>query len=273
VIGLPPELMGSAYAARLQVAFDACFSVGAALMVLRGREVQAADKGDQLKSSVDRAAEGWVLGYLRANFADDRFLAEESFDDSAVWDPAGQPYWTVDALDGTRSYIEGFDGFCVQVAYVYDGVPVVGVICEPVRNAAYVGVFGQGAWRITETGAERLLLNKPGTTPETPRFIDSIPPTGIVGAIMERMQARFVECGSIGLKIARVADGNADVFSKRFRCKLWDVAPGQVIVGEAGAQMQAWSGPIDYRSTNVFVDGVVCAGPSFYEPLKVALRG
>jgi len=124
---------------RLDAAFMVTQSVGEAILALRGRANSGVSKGDQFKSPVDPAAEGWVLGFLRNYFPNDRFLCEEGFEtENKPWD-APEAFWTVDALDGTRSFAGGFDGFCVQVAYVEKGAVQLGVIFEPVRQMTYWG--------------------------------------------------------------------------------------------------------------------------------------
>jgi fructose-1,6-bisphosphatase/inositol monophosphatase family enzyme len=229
----------SPWEARLRVAREAVESAGAGLLRLP-RGVRAEEKGDQLKTAADQASESWVIGYLRAYYPDDRLLAEEDFEARGkAWD-APRAYWTIDALDGTRSFVDGFDGFCVQVAYVEDGLVRVGVVHEPVADCTYFAVAGSGSYRqVRGQPAERLTAC---AWKEAPRFVDSTRPTGPAGEWFRQHQAVFVELGSIGLKICRVADGRGDVFAKQLRFKLWDVAPGALILAEAGGRLGVWGG-------------------------------
>lgn len=245
---LPDALGATPWTARVTTAIAAVRSAGAALLHLRGTITGAEAHGDQLKTSTDLAAEGWVLGFLAGTFPEDAILAEEQFERAGVPWRGARTYWTVDALDGTRSYVEGYDGFCVQVAFIEDGDPVLGVIAEPVTGAVYVGARGGGAWRIADGAATR--LTGPGTArwPESGlRFVDSTRPGGPVGAMFDEVGGQFVECGSVGLKICRVVEGAADIYAKRFTYKLWDVAPGEVLLREIGGALGTWQGQrIDY---------------------------
>lgn len=250
VIAFPENLRKSPLARRLEIAARAIESAGAALLAVRGSTVASAEHGDQLKTSVDRAVEGWVLGWLEGEFEGDAVLAEERFSSAGRPWPPTQDYWTVDALDGTRSFVEGFPGFCVQVAWVEGGRPRLGVVGEPVAGALYFAVEGEGAWRVDGKGATRIHVTDPIASP--PRFVDSIRPSGVVGRWMEKTSAAFVECGSCGLKLARIAEGTADIYAKEFRYRLWDVAPGQVLLDEAGGQLCQWDGsPIRFDGTQV----------------------
>jgi fructose-1,6-bisphosphatase/inositol monophosphatase family enzyme len=251
-VTLPDPLATCTWSDRLTVAVRAARGAAAALLAVRGlggAKETGHEIGDQLKTGVDRAAEGWVLGFLEAAFPGDRILAEERFSlNGGAWTPATD-YWVVDALDGTRSYVEGYPGFCVQVAWIQSGKPRIGVIAEPIAKGLYVGAEGAGAFRIRDGAIERLVARAPGGPP---RFVDSTRPAGVVGRWMDASQGAFVECGSVGLKIVRVAEGAADVYAKDFSFRLWDVAPGQVIAAEAGVRVGLWDGsPIAYDGDRI----------------------
>jgi 3'(2'), 5'-bisphosphate nucleotidase len=256
---LTAGLRDAAHSHRLMAALDACRGAGAGLLALRDARCTATQHMHQLKTSVDAAAEGWILGYLESEFAGEPVLAEERHDAGELWSGAAT-YWTVDALDGTRSYVDGFDTWCVQVAWIEEGTVQVAVVHEPVRGAAYVAVRGHGAFLLRGGSAVPLRVSEEGWRHE-PRFIDSTPPVGAVAASMQRHAGRFVECGSIGLKICRVAEGVADVFAKPLHFKLWDVAPGDLILHEAGGQVCTWDGgPMRYgRSATVLLQNILAA--------------
>lgn len=276
MVDLPSSLNGSPWASRLRVAVDAVTSAGAALCALRGARVEAREVGSQLKTSVDLAAEGWVLGMLRGSFPEDRFLAEESYASGQSWlggeASAGQDtdtsFWTVDALDGTRSYVEGYAGFCVQVALVEHGRPVLGVVEEPLAQRCFVALEGNGAYELSPNGSRRLQPRAEAAWPPVTRFVDSTPPEGVVGELMRERATQFVECGSIGLKACRVAQGEADVYAKAFRFRLWDVAPAEVLLRETTCALRLWDGsPIDYSGRSIEFRDLVAAPLGLMPPL------
>jgi 3'(2'), 5'-bisphosphate nucleotidase len=260
---LPDGLTAGPWGERLRAAVEAVTSAGAALVSLRGAPVKGQELGSQLKTAVDLAAEGWVLGLLEGSFTGDRFLAEERHAAGRGLTPGDEPFWTVDALDGTRSYVEGYPGFCVQVAYVDRGRPVFGAVAEPVAGKCYVALEGAGAHVIDVASGQctRLPRRSLATWPAGPRFVDSTPPGGAVGALATRLGAVHVECGSVGLKACRVAASQADVYAKAFAFRLWDVAPIEMLLRETGAALRLWSGqPIDYSGDTVEFRNL-CAAP------------
>jgi 3'-phosphoadenosine 5'-phosphosulfate (PAPS) 3'-phosphatase len=59
---------------------------------------------------------------------------------------------------------------------------------------------------------------------------------------------RYVECGSIALKICRVADGTADLFVKDVVVRDWDLAPAHLVLLAAGGILTDFRGEaIVYR--------------------------
>src|SRR5207244_4664741 len=81
-----------------------------------------------LRSSLLKEGEGW--------------LSEEGFDDKTRL--GKKRVWLVDPLDGTREFIAGVPEFCVSIAFVEDGRPVAGGICNPVTNERFIGSLQTG---------------------------------------------------------------------------------------------------------------------------------
>lgn len=260
--------------ARLSAALRGAHSAGAALMALRGAHTEGQETLEgQLKTAVDQAAEGWVLNYLRALFPKDCFLCEEQFEQTGSKWHAPANYWTIDALDGTRSFVEGYAGFCVQVAFIHDGQVQIAVVHEPVKRLTYWALVKQGAF-VEKIGGNpcRLTLEPVNTWPKRPIFIDSTRPSGVVGDLLRRVSGEFRECGSIGIKICRVADGSADVFVKELNFKLWDVAPGDLILREAGGRLGLWTGePIPYHNGQVYFDNLLAAPSGLFDVVACEL--
>jgi 3'(2'), 5'-bisphosphate nucleotidase len=271
---LPPQLHGHPDSARLHAALISVGGCGAALRRVRGGTGAGREVGDQLKTAIDRAAEGWVLGYLEAVFPEDAILAEERYDAAGGAWQGRDAYWTIDALDGTRSYIDGFDGFCVQVALVRGGAPVVAAIDEPALGLTWAALAGAGAYVLSGGAWARVAARSLAEYPSEPRFVDSTPPGGAVGQVMARRGGRFVEHGSIGAKALRVADGSADVFAKDLRFRLWDVAPADLILRETGGRLGTWDGAaIPYASDGVLVKRILAAPQGLFERVVDDLRG
>ena len=141
-------------------------------------------------------------------------------------------YWLVDPIDGTASFAHGFDGFVSQAALILNEVPILAGVYAPALDKLFLAINGQGA---TLNGYP-LAVHSPDYFPAAPVLVDNYPtPRGIAAFLYSRLNcSRYVESGSIGLKICLVAEGKADVFVKDVPVRDWDVAAPQLVLDEAG---------------------------------------
>ncbi len=154
-------------------------------------------------------------------------------------------YWLIDPIDGTASFVQGYSGFVTQAALMENGTPVMAVVCAPVMNLLYVAERNKG---VTLNGM-RLIVRK-GLLAE--KLIDNFPePRGIALSVFKELGFRkYIESGSISLKICRVADGSADLFFKTVAVKDWDLAAPHLVIAEMGGQLSDIHGqPITYNGS------------------------
>jgi 3'-phosphoadenosine 5'-phosphosulfate (PAPS) 3'-phosphatase len=261
---------------RKDTVVQAASLVGEWLMSVRRQGFSSREAAHgQLKTDVDKRAEDMFLEVLVSAFPGEPVLSEEMFEEkNAAWSPPGA-FWTVDALDGTRSYVEGYDGFCVQAAFIEGGEVRLGVIHEPVARTTYWALAGGNAYADGPKGRTLLTAREPAPGwPARPVFVDSTVPAGAVGKMVARHNMIMLEIGSIGLKMCRVAQGMADVYAKRLTFKLWDSAPGEPILRAAGAKLGLWSGtPVRYDTSQVYWDNILAASDSLFTLAAEELRG
>lgn len=146
-------------------------------------------------------------------------------------------YWLIDPIDGTASFAGGYDGFVTQVALMENDFPKLAAVHAPALNLMYLSVKGQGA---TVNGRNCRV----SSDPDRRILIDNYPqPRGVAAAAMCSLNLEgYIESGSIGLKICRVADGKADLFFKDIIIRDWDIAPGYLILTEAGGAITGLNG-------------------------------
>lgn len=54
--------------------------------------------------------------------------------------------WTIDPIDGTKSFIAGRPIFATLISLLYEGKPIVGVLDQPITRERWVAGKGQGAF-------------------------------------------------------------------------------------------------------------------------------
>jgi len=148
--------------------------------------------------------------------------------------------WIVDPLDGTKEFIHRRGDFTVNIAYVEDGLPTMGVVYAPEKkrlfitdavgvsfeelgdhNVDIVGEMKRISVSIPDEDALIVVASKSHLTDETKDYIGKY-------NVKDRRSA-----GS-SLKFCLVATGEADIYPRFGRTMEWDTAAGQAILEGAG---------------------------------------
>jgi fructose-1,6-bisphosphatase/inositol monophosphatase family enzyme len=131
--------LAASWLAAAHAALDAS---GAAIRPYFRSGLGAELKGDASPVTVaDRLAEEILRDTLARHFPDYGLLGEEF--------PATQEnarfVWVIDPIDGTRAFLTGRPSFCTLLALLEDGVPVLGLIDQPVTGERWIGGRGSSA--------------------------------------------------------------------------------------------------------------------------------
>lgn len=228
-------------AALIAAALAAVDAAGAVLRPLFRTQIAADIKQDDSPvTEADRRAEQVMRATLRAHTPDIGIIGEEF--------PAerlGEDWcWAIDPIDGTRAFITGRPSFGTLVALLRDGVPVIGVIDQPVTGERWVGVQGAPTLFTGPLGGQvgcrpcgdLALAELSATSPEIfgadwPRF------NALAG------QARRVVWGGDCYGYGLLALGMVDMVAES-GLKLWDWAALVPVVEGAGGLMRDWDGQI-----------------------------
>jgi myo-inositol-1(or 4)-monophosphatase len=231
---------GDRWAPELAFALDLAARAGEILVDLQGRLVEIEHKSEtDVVTEADHASEALVLDAVGRRFPGDAVLSEEIGHVAAGSAAPNGRTWVVDPLDGTVNYANGLPLFCVSIALVVDGRPVVGVVRDPVRGEDYAA---------TEDG--------PATVGGVPirlhvkdRLRDCIVSLGLSG---ERVPERWRRIrgairvprafGSSALSLSYVANGRFDAYIQESGLSAWDIAAAGLIAERAGITVTAIGG-------------------------------
>jgi myo-inositol-1(or 4)-monophosphatase len=234
-----------ARSALLNVMVQAASKAGRSLVRDFGEveNLQVSRKGPaDFVSNADHRAEEIVFEELRKARPTYAFLMEER---GEIRGTDGQHRWIVDPLDGTTNFLHGIPLFAVAVALERAGEIVASVIFNPVMDELYTAEKGNGAWlndrRRLRVAARRHLADSvvclgikiSGTDNDalTLRQLGQVAPS----------VAGVRRTGSASTDLAWLSAGRFDAF---FEGKLspWDVAPGWLLLREAGGIMSDFAG-------------------------------
>jgi myo-inositol-1(or 4)-monophosphatase len=204
-------------------------------------------------SDADIAVNDLLEARLRSATPDYGWLSEESADDSSRL--GKHLVWVVDPIDGTRGYLAGKEDWCVSVALVENGSPLLAAVFAPASDEFFFAARGQGA---TCNGAA--LHATPGAELDFARVAGPKP-------LVERLKKTLGDItlhpriGSLALRLCRVADGRLDAAFAGGQSRDWDLAAADLIVHEADGNMTALSGDaILYNRPEVTHEVLVAAG-------------
>src|SRR3954451_11414798 len=153
-------------------------------------------------SDADIAVNDLIEQRLRSATPDYGWLSEESADDPARL--ARPLVWIVDPIDGTRGYLAGKEDWCVSVALVENGAPLLAAVFAPVSDEFFFAARGQGA-SCNGTALHAAV----GTGLDFSRVAGPKP-------LVERLRQNADDIvlhpriGSLALRLCRVADGRLD---------------------------------------------------------------
>jgi histidinol-phosphatase len=193
-------------------------------------------------SDADLAVERAVRDLLAAERPADAVLGEEL--GGTVGNAAR--CWVLDPIDGTKSYVRGVPVWATLVALLVDGVPVVGVVSAPALGRRWWASAGHGAWlRVLDEPVRRLAVSAVGALDAASLGFSSLSgwrDAGLREAFLDLTDSVWrVRGHGDFFSYCLVAEGAVDVAAEP-EVSLWDLAPLDVLVREAGGAFTALDG-------------------------------
>jgi myo-inositol-1(or 4)-monophosphatase len=193
-------------------------------------------------SKADLRAEQIIYDELRKARPTYAFLMEEG---GEVAGTDGQHTWIIDPLDGTTNFLHSIPLFAVAIALQRGDEIVASVVYNPIMDEMFTAEKGGGTWL-----ADRKRLRVAARR----HLSEAVICTGIKtqGTANDTLQLRQLaninpavagirRSGSICLDMAWLAAGRYDALWEA-GLKPWDVAPGLLLVKEAGGIVTDYAG-------------------------------
>lgn len=199
----------------------------------------------ELRSSVkeavtiyDKMADELIVHGIRRAYPEHSLLTEESglLEGDPDW------LWIVDSLDGTSDFAGLNPFFSVCMALMHEQELVLGAVYAPAINEFYLAEKGKGAY----LNQSRIRVSQVSHLRQSYVFYceggekDRLR----TGRILSRIYPEVMDLrklGSAGLETAWVAAGKGEAYVTT-RIEPWDVAPGVLLVREAGGEVSDLEG-------------------------------
>jgi myo-inositol-1(or 4)-monophosphatase len=194
-------------------------------------------------TEADHMSEALIIEAIRAEYPTDGIIAEESGEHASGAGDAPSAgigrAWVIDPLDGTINYANGIPFFCVAIALVEAGRPVVGVIHDPIRGETFAASEDGPATldgRLIHASTKDLLSD----------YVVSMALSGrsLISRVRSVRSAVRVprSMGSAALALAYVGNGRFDAFIQQGGLSLWDIAAAGLIAERGGAAVTNLAG-------------------------------
>nr|WP_034574529.1 inositol monophosphatase family protein [Helicobacter saguini] len=136
-----------------------------------------------------------------------------------------ESFWLIDPLDGTKSFIEGSENYCILIALIYAARPILSLILKPKTNEIY---YAHIESKIYKNHAEfsplrcheniTLVSKHHGSTLDT-QFIND-----------NHLQS--LKVGS-ALKFIALLEGRANIYHRFESLNSWDIAAGDFLINHS----------------------------------------
>ena len=240
----------------LKLAINASVKAGNIIMEYYRADYEIKEKGyHNPVTTADNQADAFLKSELTNARPDYGWLSEETVDSE---DRLGKDrVWIVDPLDGTKEFIEGVPQFVVSVALVESGLPIIGVLHNPVTKETFHASKGNGTYfdnaihncSVKESTTDMVILNSRSETR--------------VGLWMpyKKHFKKLKPIGSVAYKMGLTAIGKADIFATLRPKNEWDICAGTCLINEAGGKVINLNGEkITFNNRKTLIEPGLIAG-------------
>ena len=234
----PRELVAEMY---LQFADSLADAAGEAIRPWFRSQLQVQRKGDGSPvTQADRLAETAIRERIADRFPSHGVVGEEYGTEQAE----SEWVWVIDPIDGTGAFVAGLPTFGTLIGLVREGVPLLGVLDQPILSERWLGVSDPQV--LNRSSHNSHIVHTSSTTELRDAISFATSPEMFNGyernawddlsASCERVRYG-VDCYAYGL----LASGFVDLVCEA-SLKLWDYLALAPIVKGAGGQMTDWEG-------------------------------
>jgi len=183
-------------------------------------------------TKADLAAHHEILAHLKKIDPDTPVISEESgvpeYEVRKKWNR----FWLVDPLDGTKEFIKKNGEFTVNIAFIENGKPVLGVVYVPAFDVMYYAEKGTGSFK--KEGNNRAVKLNSSSYDRTEKAVIVVSRSHGDDSTVKKLNkldievAEKVPSGS-SIKFCLVAEGKADLYPRFGPTMEWDTAAADAI--------------------------------------------
>lgn len=216
---------------------------GQAILEVKRRGFAVEYKADHSPlTEADRASQAVLARGLAAILPGVPVLSEEGREVPPAERRAWKRFLLVDPLDGTKEFVKDRGEFCVCVALLEEGYPLLGVVHAPTLDRTWFGGAGLGAFRRDADGPARPIAARPADPRGLTVLASRSHPSPELEAYLAGQPVRERTNAGSAIKFCLVAEGTADLYARFNPTMEWDTAAGQAVVEGAGGTVTTHDG-------------------------------
>ena len=227
----------------LETIADLALAAGAAICTRNPAHSLSHKKDGSPVTEADQAAETIILDGLARLLPDLPILSEEAASDG-IFPADTEIFALIDPLDGTREWVEGQNGYTVNIGFVAHGRPIAGIVYAPAVNRLWIGAGDRAEAMTVSPGgtvSQALDRHRIRTRIAKPDRLVIVASRSHRSAETERYIQQFTGAelhfeGS-AIKLCRVAEGVADLYPRFEPTMEWDIAAGHAVLLAAGGTL------------------------------------
>ncbi len=178
----------------------------------------------------DKISNDLIIEFLQTNFSKTSIISEENKSNKLITNN----FFLVDPLDGTKEFINKNGEFTINIAYMEESRPCLGVIFIPAKNICYF-TDGFESFKIENNITKKIICDEDPTNykvlisrshlDDRTRYI-----------IKDLKKENILERGS-SLKFCLIAEGIANIYFRFGNTMEWDIAAGHAILKNANGRV------------------------------------
>lgn len=212
----------------------------------KAREKHGKDgRGASPVTDADEEAELLLAAAIRRFDPEAVIIGEEAVS-AGIRPEAGQRFWLIDPLDGTRDYVDGGRDYSVNIGLIDGGAPALGLVLHPPTATLWTGAVGLGAWKESPGQARSPISARSLASP--PSVVTSRShPDPRTGAWIRALGQSHIQPSGSSLKFCLLAEGLADLYPRFGPTSQWDTAAADAVLRAAGGiTLAPGGGPLGY---------------------------
>ena len=214
-------------------------------------DLQVREKIDKSPvTEADKKAESIILEGLAQFTPNIPVIGEESYSAGKSSSRSKNKFWLVDALDGTKEFINKRDEFTVNIALIENGIAVLGIVHAPALRKTFWGRKFDAFCEDENNKIKKISARsapKHGIT-----VVSSRSHRDEEKNYLSKYKIKNTMYLGSSLKLCLIAAGEADLYPRFGPTSEWDIAAGHAVLTAAGGSLTQIDGsPFLYGKDNI----------------------